>query len=165
MKNPISEEILWQYVDNTLSDAQRLTVENHLKTCETSQALLKEIQTFNAEIAETVIEVPSMRFSKNVMEAIEEEVSVSEYQPLFRTVWKRMFASGFAAILLGLVGVSLTVASNSEASWAKQLNEEVSFLGEVLYSFTSSTFGIVVILSALWLLFALDKLFLSKRFG
>lgn len=162
--NHISEEMLWRYVDNDLSVQEKLLVDHHIKQSEESRALLEEIQAFNAELKDTVVEAPSMRFAKNVMEFIEEEVSIVEYRPLFRTIWKKMFASSIAAIVLGLVGFALMV-QNVEGAWVGTMNENITFLESAISGWASSTFGIIVILSALWVLFVFDKLFLSKRFS
>ena len=163
-QNHISEELLWQYADKLLSNQERLEIDNHLQSCDDCRLELEEIQAFNTEVSDTVIQEPSMRFSKNVMEMIEEEVTSIEYIPLLNTIWFKLLGSGFVVFIFVVMSFGFT-GQKTDIVWMDKMNDSFSVLFSSLSGVASSAIGLIVILIAFWSLFIMDKLYLSKRFG
>lgn len=163
-QNHISEESLWQYVDKLLANQKRLEIDTHLQNCADCRLELEEIQAFNTEVSDTVVQEPSMRFSKNVMEMIEEEVTSMEYIPLLNTIWFKLLGSSFAVFIFTVMSFGFT-GQKTDIVWMDKMNDNVSVLFSSLPNIASSAIGLILILIAFWSLFIIDKLYLSKRFG
>ena len=163
-QNHISEETLWQYADKLLSNQKRLEVDNHLQNCDDCRLELEEIKAFNAEVSDAVIQEPSMRFSKNVMEMIEEEVTSIQYSPLLNNIWFKLLGSGFATFIFAVISFGFT-GQKTDIVWMDTMNDNIGIVFSSLSNLVSSGIGVIVILIAFWLLFIVDKLYLSKRFG
>lgn len=163
-QNHISEESLWQYVDKLLANQKRLEIDTHLQNCADCRLELEEIQAFNTEVSDTVVQEPSMRFSKNVMEMIEEEVTSMEYTPLLNTIWFKLLGSSFAVFIFTVMSFGFT-GQKTDIVWMDKMNDNVSVLFSSLPNIASSAIGLILILIAFWSLFIIDKLYLSKRFG
>ncbi len=163
-QNHISEESLWQYVDKLLANQKRLEIDGHLQNCADCRLELEEIQAFNTEVSDTVVQEPSMRFSKNVMEMIEEEVTSMEYIPLLNTIWFKLLGSSFAVFIFTVMSFGFT-GQKTDIVWMDKMNDNVSVLFSSLPNIASSAIGLILILIAFWSLFIIDKLYLSKRFG
>ena len=163
-QNHISEESLWQYVDKLLANQKRLEIDTHLQNCADCRLELEEIQAFNTEVSDTVVQEPSMRFSKNVMEMIEEEVTSMEYIPLLNTIWFKLLGSSFAVFIFTVMSFGFT-GQKTDIVWMDKMNDNVSVLFSSLPNIASSAIGLILILMAFWSLFIIDKLYLSKRFG
>lgn len=163
-QNHIPEETLWQYVDKLLSNQERLEIDSHLQNCDDCRSELEEIQAFNTEVRDVVIQEPSMRFSKNVMEMIEEEVTSIQYRPLLNSLWFKLLGGGFAAFILAVMSFGFT-GQKTDIVWMDTMNNHVGTALTSLSSLVSSGIGVIVILIAFWTLFIVDKLYLSKRFG
>jgi hypothetical protein len=163
-QNHISEELLWQYVDKLLSNQERLEIDTHLQNCDACSLELEEIQSFNTEVSDVVIQEPSMRFSKNVMEMIEEEVASIEYLPLLSSLWFKLLGGGFAAFIFAVISFGFT-GQKTDIVWMDSMNSNLGVLFSSFSNLVSSGISVIVILIAFWMLFIVDKFYLSKRFG
>ena len=163
-QNHISEETLWQYVDKLLSNQKRLEIDKHLQKCDDCRLELEEIKAFNTEVSDVVVQEPSMRFSKNVMEMIEEEVTSITYRPLLNGIWFKLLGGSFTAFIFAVIAFGFT-GQKTDILWMDTMNDNVGVLFSSATSLASSATGVIVILIAFWLLFVVDKLYLSKRFG
>jgi predicted anti-sigma-YlaC factor YlaD len=166
MNNPyhISEEELWEYADQMICNTRQLEIEKHLQQCGDCRLALEEITAFNTDISDIVIQEPSVRFSKNVMEFIEEEVESVTYRPLLKTLWLKILGSGFSAFIVGILTFGFT-KQKTDIVWMDTVNDFIGSAFSGFYGLVASGIGMIVILIAFWLLFILDKLYLSKRFG
>ena len=65
------EMMLWEYMDGTCSQADMQRISILVERDETWKAKYAELSAFNADLANGLhLEQPSLRFSKNVMEAV-----------------------------------------------------------------------------------------------
>lgn len=65
-----TEERLWNYIDGTVTAAEKTLIEQLLESNAEWQAKYRELLEVNQLLQSTELEEPSMRFSKNVMEGI-----------------------------------------------------------------------------------------------
>ncbi len=156
------EDKLWAYLDKDLSAEEVAQIEQHLNYCTTCLEHLNALKAFDNEVAATVVEVPSMRFSKNVMELIEEEVSLT-YAPIIKPFWQKLLATGFGSLLLALVFLPTFVPASSSFPLVTQIEQTTqSLLATAQMLNQPAVFLVVASLLAFWLLFAADKFLLSK---
>ena len=95
---------------------------------------------------------------------IEEEVTSITYQPLLNGIWFKLFGGGFTAFILAVLSFGFT-GQKTDIVWMDTVNDNVSVLFSSISNIVSSGIGVIVILIAFWMLFIVDKLYLSKRFG
>ena len=66
----ITDIRLWDYLDGHCTPAEKDEIENLLQTDPVWQERLAQLQLFQAELSALPLQAPSMRFTKNVSEAI-----------------------------------------------------------------------------------------------
>ena len=66
----ITEETLWNYIEGNCTEAERLSVEQALKTDVGLKKEWLERKILHEMMEQQELESPSMRFTKNVMEAL-----------------------------------------------------------------------------------------------
>ena len=99
-----------------------------------------------------------MRFTQNVMELIEVELNVAEYQPLMRKFWRRFVVFSFASMVLTLIVVAIFFPTTGTVPFETEL-QTVSVGINWLMSFTQHPilFNSIIIILAFWLLYGFDK--------
>ena len=161
----LQEEQIWALIDNTLELSEKKMLEAHLQNCVECQTYYNEIKSFDFALSQNVVEEPSLRFSKNVMDIIEEEVSL-KFKPLVNRMWQKIFAtslgSGILAIfLLGTISPSSVKVLPSFLQnipvQLNNINQLTSFIQHPI--FLISTLSLL----AFWALYAMDKLILETR--
>jgi len=157
------EDKLWAYMDGDLKADEQSAIQHHLSYCATCQELMSELKSFDNELAQTVVESPSMRFSKNVMELIEEEVT-SVYSPIIPPFWQKLIATGFGTLVVSLLFLPTFLPANSNIPFMEDINNTTDWLVGATSIFQNPIVLMVVGgVAAFWILFATDKFFLSKK--
>lgn len=96
------EDLLWDYIDNRLTPAERAEVETLLASDAALREQYAELLEVHATIAESGIDEPSLRFTKNVMEAIADQ-SIAPATP---TYVNKKIIRGITIALLSLLGAT-----------------------------------------------------------
>jgi anti-sigma factor RsiW len=109
---------LWEYIDGTGDAATKAHVEHKIATDAEWEKLYKELSALNSLIAETEMEQPSMRFSKNVMEIIAQTTVAPIVKRYINPLIIRLIAGFFIVSMLILIAYSFSAAeiSMSESS-------------------------------------------------
>jgi anti-sigma factor RsiW len=102
----IQEETLWEYLDGEIDANSKLEVEAHLALCPKCEKALRQLQAFDDEISSVVLSKAFPCFGKNKQKLEEVELQVSEYQPILKTVWRRMALFGSLTTLLTVIFLS-----------------------------------------------------------
>lgn len=154
----IDEQQLWEYIDGEVAEQKRTTLETHFDRCPECQKELELLLTLDEEFTNAITAQPSMRFTKNVMELIEVELNVAEYQPLMRKFWRRFVAFSFASMVLTLMVVAIFFPSTGTVPFETEI-QTVSMGISWLLSFTQNPilFNSIIIVLAFWLLYGFDK--------
>ncbi|MEM6724205.1 MAG: zf-HC2 domain-containing protein [Bacteroidota bacterium] len=150
------EKLIWDYIDNELSESKRLEVEQHLSTCPACKQEFDLCVALHQEIQKVECLKPSFRFSKNVMEIIELDVSC-QYRPLLNSFWKRLLMGGMATTLFFVTLITLILPG----VWRMPAPQNSSFLRWIenpgFYTF-------VTVMISFWLIYLADQ-WLQKRFS
>lgn len=101
----ITETQLWDYLDGTLPEAERLSVERALASDAALRQTLLAMRQMHEALQHITPEQPSMRFTQNVMDAIIHEAAMFRPQPLLSKKVLLGIAAGTAA-LFGLTALS-----------------------------------------------------------
>lgn len=162
-KEHISEEQLWEYLDGEINQEKQGFLEKHLDKCPLCKKAYLEIAAFNQELAGAVQLQPSMRFSKNVMEIIEIEVSKKLYRPLLQSFWRKLAISGFATMLTAMVAVGFLFPGEENLPFQIELTNLQSILGFFPQLFQNQIFMFALLsVAGLWGIYLLDKFVIAR---
>lgn len=84
------EEQIWNYIDGTCSDAEKIQFEKQLTTNVELKKMYQELVQLNLIFKQTELEEPSMRFAMNVMDTINASAA---FTPLKTVVDQRIIKS------------------------------------------------------------------------
>ena len=121
---------LWAYIDKACNDAEMQRIASLITTDKNWEAQYKELLAFHNELAHIEAEQPSLRFTKNVMEAI----TAAKVAPAAKTYvnpWVlRSIAAIFAVLLAGifiyiLSGLNWNTPSSTASSFPFGYNKTV----------------------------------------
>jgi hypothetical protein len=120
------EQHIWDYIDGLCTPAEKEMVEKLLQTDPSWNAVYLELRNFNTLVAKTdMIEEPSMRFTKNVME----QVSKYKIAPPAQSYVNKKIIYGIATFFIVtivasiLYGISLIDFSSSNSAGSIKLPE------------------------------------------
>jgi hypothetical protein len=94
------EERLWDYIDGLSSPAERSAVEELMRANREWQRKYKELLTVHQEMNNTDLELPSMRFTKNVME----EIARYQVAPATKNYINKNIIRSIGAFFLLMIG-------------------------------------------------------------
>lgn len=94
---------LWEYIDNVCDEATRLRIAQLIATDNIWKQKYAELTTINSNLQQLEPEHTSMRFSKNVMEAI---AGAHVAQPT-KSYINKWVVRGIAAVFILLIGFAL----------------------------------------------------------
>lgn len=125
--HPDIEQRLWDYIDGTSSVAEKQVIEQLLEADAKWKAKYKELLEVNALLQSTEMEVPSLRFTKNVME----EIGKLHVAPAAKSYINKKIIWGigffFIAMLLGILiygfGQMLAADSGGQTTISKNLDK------------------------------------------
>lgn len=101
------ESQIWEYIDGLSTPEERKFIEQLLATNAEWRAKYQELLEFNSSLADNIeLEEPSMRFSRNVMEAI----ATHQIAPAAKTYINKKIIYGIAGFLLSLIAGFLIYA-------------------------------------------------------
>lgn len=156
------EELFWKYTEGNCSPEELAAVEKLLADDLAAKKELELIQAMNSELKNMEMAGPSMRFSKNTMEALPPNlyppISMKSLVPSF---WKKVFFGGLAIFVLYLLAnIFQTGLSGKALPYTglviEKINNTVGSLSSGAVQFFMLT------LMSLFALIVFDKLFVSK---
>jgi anti-sigma factor RsiW len=149
---------LWEYIDGTATEPQRSAVTQLIAEHAEWRALYEELLRTHLLLTETSLEEPSMRFGRNVMEAIARE----QIAPAARHYINKRVIWSIAGLFLALIGGAL-VYGIAGADSSNNDGGSTSFSSmDFSKAFTNNWVNIFLMLNILLGLFLLDR-FLSAR--
>ncbi|MEO1434726.1 MAG: zf-HC2 domain-containing protein [Bacteroidota bacterium] len=150
------EKLIWDYIDNELDPEQRAYVEEHLDACPECKEEFDLCVALHQEIQKVECLKPSFRFSKNVMEIIEMDVSC-QYRPLLTSFWKRLLMGGMATTLSFITLMTFVLPG----TWQGPVSQNGSLLRWVD---NPGFYTLAAVMISFWLIYLADQ-WLQKRFS
>lgn len=157
-----TQELIWKYAEGTCSPSELATIEKLLADDPTLQAELDMALEVQSTLTAMKPDVPSMRFTKNVMEALPLNLYPPLSEGLVKPIWKKIFWFALAAVAAGLFSLpNSSVPTTTQLPYADKLMEGFGSTIENLPPVTVQFFALTVI--ALLTLALVDKVFISRR--
>jgi hypothetical protein len=134
INRPLGEEdevVLWAYIDGNLPASEKIAVEKLVAENKAWASRYNEFSELHRLLQVSEMEVPSLRFTKNVMEAIglpEGAPRVKQYIDK-RLIW--CISGALGVLLIGLFCYGLLVAGESETTSYQYIG---TYLKEINYS-------------------------------
>lgn len=152
----IDEEILWQYIDNQLDTKQSKKVQQLINQSLEWQNAHQEALQLQQELQAIELEIPSLRFSQNIMDKLPADYRTVQGKSLVTRPWlKRLTLGIFLVISAGIAVITqfakATTSSSFLEQWISQSAQQSVFL----------VFGLVAF--AVVILAVFDR-FLERRF-
>ena len=135
---------LWEYIDGLCNEADRLRIATLISTDKLWQQKFEEISEVNSSLASAMeMEQPSMRFAKNVMEAVANVNIAPATKKYVNSSIVKGIAAFFIISIVSLLGYALVNAkwSNEPLSISERLNIPKVDLSSY---FNSSFFNIII---------------------
>ncbi|WP_457130113.1 hypothetical protein [Mucilaginibacter sp. HD30] len=99
------EEKLWQYIDGTCSDDERLAIAALIENDAAWHTAFTKMLELDNSIAEISLDEPSMAFSYNVMEAIRAQEASKPLKTTINTYVVGAIAGFFIAAIIGVLAL------------------------------------------------------------
>ena len=111
---PTLEERLWDYIDGLSSAAERTALETLLATDPTVRAQYAELMAVHQSLGATGLEEPSMRFTKNVMEAVARQSIAPATATYVNKRVIRLIAAFFLTVIGAVLGYTLFLGLSTD---------------------------------------------------
>lgn len=154
------EEQIWNYIDGTCTDAEKLQFEKSLASDVVLQKKYDELLQLNSMFSQTELEEPSMRFSMNVMDIIN---ATAAYKPLKTVVDKRIIKA-IAFVFISSISI-LIVFMLSQVQWSFSSANAIPFRFnfEMPQIFTGTFVNSFLMIDVILGLLLLDKFLRIKK--
>ena len=156
------KELLWKYAEGTCSPAEMTTVEEWLATDPSFQVELDKVIHAHSLLANMEADAPSLRFTKNVSEALPNVYPSVATEPLVSPIWKKVFF-GAVAFFAGGVFLSSKAAHHTGgviSQYIERLNNGLSLTVGQIPSIVLQYF--ILTLLSVGLLLLMDKALMKK---
>ncbi|MCZ2459309.1 MAG: hypothetical protein LC128_06750 [Chitinophagales bacterium] len=155
------EERLWDYIDGLSSAEERSVIDKLVQSDAEWKAKYHELMETHQLLQSSELEVPSLRFTKNVME----EISRYHIAPATKTYINKRIIWGIAIFFIALI-VGFLIYGFGQTDWNTTGNSGLPFdLTKVNFNkFFSNTYvNIFMMINIVLGLFLLDNYLSSKR--
>ena len=155
------EQQLWEYIDGISSDEKRTTIEKMLQSNLEWKNKYHELLELQQLLNTTELELPSMRFTKNVME----KIAQYHIAPAAKSYINKKIIWGIAGFFLTLIGAFL-IYGFAQIDWNFQDNSKplIDFstfdMGKV---FNNNFVNVFMMINVLLGLVLLDRVLANKR--
>ena len=155
------EQQLWEYIDGISSDEKRTTIEKMLQSNLEWKNKYHELLELQQLLNTTELELPSMRFTKNVME----KIAQYHIAPAAKSYINKKIIWGIAGFFLTLIGAFL-IYGFAQIDWnfqdsSKPLIDFSTFdMGKV---FNNNFVNVFMMINVLLGLVLLDRVLANKR--
>lgn len=118
-----AEQMIWEYIDGSCDDPTKEQVQQKLNTDVQWQNLYGELLLLHKSIsADMEAELPSMRFTKNVMEKIATEAIVNQSKSYFNPIIIRSVSFVLIASIIFLLAYAFSTVNWNETTAMKYYN-------------------------------------------
>ena len=158
---PDIEERLWNYIDGTGAVAERSAIEQLLQSNTAWKTKYHELLEINELLHSSDLEVPSMRFTKNVME----EIAKLHIAPATKTYINKKIIWGLGIFFITMV-IGFLIYGFGQIDWTAKGNTTVSdYLSKVDYNkfFNNTYMNVFMMINVVLGLFLLDRYLANKR--
>lgn len=108
------EAQLWEYIDGLSTPQERLFIEELLATHAEWRSKYQELLQFNESLGQTIeLEEPSMRFTRNVMEAI----ATQHIAPAAKTYINKKIIYGIGGFMVSLI-IGILIYGLAQVEWS-----------------------------------------------
>lgn len=150
------EQKIWDYIDGELTPVEIEDIRKHFKHCPKCLEEFEVSLSLHKEIKKMDCMKPSVRFGKNIMEAIELDVS-KQFKPLLNAFWTRLFLGGigtftFYTIIIAILYPGVVAKSSADGLLSP----------ENLFNHPAATTVLGIIVTA-WILYFADQ-WMQKKF-
>ncbi len=144
------QERLWDYIDGLGTTQERLVVEDLMANQVEWQVAYEKLLELHQLVAGQLLEAPSMRFSKNVME----QIAAYQVAPATRSYLNKGIIWGlggfFVVVILGLIIYSMTqvrwaVSTGSNTYGVRQLAKKLDWSKYLGSAYTDGLILIIVV--------------------
>jgi hypothetical protein len=111
--NQEMENLLWEYIDGQISPAEKETVARRIMEDSDWRIKFEELKTIHALLQKEELDMPSLRFTKNVME----EIARYQVAPATRNYINKNVIRGITAFFLVMIG-GLFIYFLGQLHWA-----------------------------------------------
>ena len=94
------EKLIWEYIDGQISPAEQIKVSRHIAEDPEWQIRYKELKAIQLLLQNEELEMPSLRFTKNVME----EIAQYQVAPATKNYINKNIIRGITAFFLIMIG-------------------------------------------------------------
>lgn len=158
-----TQELLWKYAEGQCTSIESNNIEKLLANDPTLQSELNSILEVQSVLVGIEPNMPSMRFTKNVMDALPDIYPSEAIEPLVRPIFKKIFwitlAASIGAIFL-LPKTGQPSSGGTVLPYVEQLNtgilSAVSQVPDIVMQY------FILTLLATTLLVLVDKVFLKR---
>lgn len=152
----LDEEILWQYIDNQLDTKQSKKVQQLINQSLEWQNAHQEALQLQQELQATELDVPSLRFSQNVMDKLPADYRTVQGKNLVTRSWlQRLTLAIFLMISAGVAVVTQFTQTTASSSFLEQW---------ISQSAQQSVFVIFGLVAFVVVILAVCDHFLEKKF-
>jgi len=154
----LTEIEIWTYIEDSLNTSERKLIETHLNNCPDCQKEYQLAHLTQQSLLEMSLEVPSMRFSKNIMDRLEKGFNTA---PILSNKAKKRLG-----LMVGFLGLFILTMSYLLPSYSSQssiyLNDLFIQTQQILLNFlpnVSIQYHLILLslVFAFWSLFFIDK--------
>ena len=107
------EQRLWEYIDGSCNDAERLGIEVLLQTQAEWKNKYDELLEIHTLIASTTLDEPSLRFTQNVME----QIAILNISPAAKTYINKRVIYGIGGFFIVMI-TGLLVYCFAQVNWS-----------------------------------------------
>jgi hypothetical protein len=158
----ISEEILWEYLDDEVDQNLKQDIERHLTICPKCAHELEQVKFFNQEFSKAVESQASSRKPREKF--IEIELSYLESKPMLQNFWKGFVMSGFFVSLATAIFVALAYPVQGTNVFETEFQLITYTLSQLIYFMGTPVIADIWMIAVTFsFLFWLDKVLRSKN--
>jgi predicted anti-sigma-YlaC factor YlaD len=162
--NCISEELLWEYLDNEIDGNTKQEIETHLIICPKCKDEMEEIKFFNQEFSNAVKQQSSVQESRGKL--IEIKLSYSEAKPMLRNFWKGFVMFGFFVSLITALFVAFAYPVQGTNVFETEFHLITYALSQLIYFMgTPVIMDVWMIAITFSFLFWADKVWRSRKYN
>ena len=160
-----TQELLWKYAEGQCTPSELAQIEKQLADDPALRKELDQMLEVQSVLVSMEPDVPSMRFTQNVLDALPAIYPSEITEPLVGAIWKKLFWVALGALAAAIFFLPRTSQPTNDLL-APYLEPIASGISNVLGQVPSVTLQYFVLtLLSIALLAILDKLFLKKMKG
>ncbi len=156
-----NEERLWNYIDGSVSAEEKKVIEQLLESDAAWKIKYKELLEVNELIKSTDLEVPSLRFTKNVME----EISKLHIAPATKSYINNKIIWGIGFFFIALF-VGFLIYGLGQMDWTSGTESNITKnINKIDFSkfFNNTLVNVFMMINVVLGLFLLDNYLSNKR--